>query len=111
MVIIESAGGWPAETEYIGDGASLKSLDILGNLKGYTLVVSTGNAFFIRNDKLNKLKSYDKSLTINDYHLSDSMVNDILQNLNENGDITVFSHPHRWISDEYNNILRTEKNK
>lgn len=111
IVVIESAGGWSAETEYIGDGASLKSLDILANIKGYTLVVSTGNAYFIRNDKLSKLKNYDNSLTINDYHLSDAMVNNILQNLDEKGDITTFSHPHRWISDEYKTILNTEKNK
>jgi len=111
IVIIESAGGWPVDTEYVGNGASLKSLNILANKKGYSLVVSTGNAFFIRNDKLNKLKSYDKSLTIHDYHLSDDIVNKILQNLNENGEITIFSHPHRWLSDEYNNILNAEKNK
>lgn len=111
IVIIESAGGWPAEIEYIGDGASLKSLNNLGNSKGYTLVVSTGNAYYVRNDKLKKLKNYNKELTLNDYHTSDSLVNDVLQNLDEEGNIKTFSHSHRWISNEYNEIIKSEKDK
>ena len=111
IVIIESAGGWPVETEYIGDGASLKSLDILGTNKGYTLVVSTGNAYYVRNDKLKKLKNYDETLTLSDYHTSDDLVNSVLQNLDKDGNIRVFTHSHRWISDEYNEIIKLEKEK
>jgi hypothetical protein len=73
--------------------------------------VSTGNAYYVRNDKLKKLKNYDETLTLSDYHTSDDLVNSVLQNLDKDGNIRVFTHSHRWISDEYNEIIKLEKEK
>ena len=106
IVLVEIAGGWGIDEEYIGQGASLKSLYKLGLGKGYTLVCSTGNAFFVRDDKVSSLKHFDKEATHQDYYIADELVNSILSNLNEDGDILEyvrFNHP------SYLTIVEEEK--
>ena len=64
LILIEIAGGWKPEEEYVGMGASLQSLVKLAEEKQYTLVCATGNAYFVRNDKINLLQHHDNSLSI-----------------------------------------------
>lgn len=108
LVVIEIAGGWDVDTEYIGTGASLKSLNILAERKGYKLVCATGNAYFVREDKLSSLKTYNKKLTITDYYLSDEIVTNILAKIDENGDLL---ENYRFKEKSYLEFVNSEKNK
>jgi hypothetical protein len=87
LILIEIAGGWKAEEEYVGTGASLQSLVKLAEEKQYTLVCATGNAYFVRNDKLHLLKNFDRYLTIHDYHLGDEITTEILAKLDGEGNV------------------------
>jgi hypothetical protein len=107
LVVIEIAGGWSVDTEYVGIGASLKSLNILSKIKGYTLICATGNSYFIRNDKLKYLQNYNENLTINDYYLDDSNVANIFSKIDENGDIM---KNYRFKDDSYLQFVINEKN-
>lgn len=108
IFIVETAGGWSWDAEYIGTGASLKCLNDLAVTKGYTLVCCNGNAYFVRNDKVSLLENFDESLTIKDYHMSDHVVVEILGNLNPNGEILDY---HYWQHQDYLNFIQNEKNK
>lgn len=108
LVLVEIAGGWSVDTEYIGVGASLKALNNLAERKGYKLVCATGNAYFVREDKVMGLKNYNKDLTINDYYLSDDIVNDIFGKLDENGNIL---ENYRFKEQSYFDLVNSEKNK
>ena len=44
-------------------GSSIAALEELGRELEYTLVCSTGNAFFVRNDYVHKLKEHNDELT------------------------------------------------
>jgi len=106
LFIVETAGGWPWDAEYIGTGASLKCLNDLAVLKGYTLVCCNGNAYFVRNDKVSLLKEFNSELTIKDYHMSDHVVVDILGNLDYRGNILDY---HHWQHQNYLNFIENEK--
>lgn len=108
LVVVEIAGGWSIDSDYIGNGASLRSLNFLANSKGYTLVCATGNAYFVRNDRLPELKNYNKNSTINDYYLSDDIVAEVLAKLDENGNIT---ENYRFKEESYLQLVSSEKNK
>jgi hypothetical protein len=108
LVVIEIAGGWSVDTDYIGVGASLKSLNILAKRKDYTLICATGNAYFIRNDKLKYLQNYNENLLINDYYLDDDTVANIFSKIDENGNIMT---NYRFKDDTYLQFVITEKNK
>jgi hypothetical protein len=108
LVVIEIAGGWDVDTEYIGTGASLKSLNILAEIKGYKLVCATGNAYFVREDKLSSLKTYNEKLTITDYYLSDEIVTNVLAKVDENGDLL---ENYRFKEKSYLEFVDSEKNK
>lgn len=106
IICIEIAGGWKANEEYIGMGASLKSMTNLASMKGYSLVCFTGNAYFIRDDYLDDLKEYDKTLSVSDYWLSDDIVTNIMGNLDEQGKILSNSY---FTSIKYIEMIRREK--
>ena len=108
IFIVETAGGWDWNTEYIGQGASLKSLTNLANEKGYTLVCCNGNAYFVRNDKLDMLKTFDSNLTIQDYHMKDDFVNGVLTNLNPKGEVLEYMY---WLDQSYTNFIDSERSK
>lgn len=108
IVLIEIAGGWGVNDEYIGIGASLKSLNILGNLKGYTLICATGNAFFVRNDKITKLKNYNSEILPSDLYVSNDIVVDVLSRLDEYGNIT---NSIRFLENSYHQLVTIEKEK
>ena len=108
IFMVETAGGWPWDTEYIGTGASLKSLTNLAITKDYTLVCCNGNAYFVRNDKLNLLKHYNSNLTIQDYHMKDNFVNGILTNLDPDGQVLEYMY---WQHQDYLNHIQLEKDK
>jgi hypothetical protein len=106
LLLIEIAGGWKPEEEYVGTGASLQSLVKLAEKKQYTLVCATGNAYFVRNDKLHLLKHYDRFLSINDYHLDDKITNDVLAKIDENGNIGKEIY---YLTGNYNMFIHHEK--
>ena len=108
IFIVETAGGWDWDTEYIGQGASLKSLTNLANDKGYTLVCCNGNAYFVRNDKISMLENFDSNLTIEDYHMKDDFVNGILTNLNPEGEVLDYMY---WQDQSYLNFIDSERLK
>lgn len=61
IVVIETAHqslyhGYDYEFISYDSGCSLKSVTDLAESKGYTLVAHTGNAFFVRNDLIDKLQ-------------------------------------------------------
>lgn len=106
LLLIEIAGGWKPEEEYVGTGASLQSLVKLAEEKQYTLVCATGNAYFVRNDKLHLLKHYDNSLSIHDYHLDDKMTNEILSKIDQEGNV---GKEYYYLTDKYNMLVHHEK--
>lgn len=106
IVVIEIAGGWGVEQEYVGTGASLKSLYKLGLSKNYTLVCATGNAYFVRNDMVSKLKNFDDTATYVDYYINDYMINNILSRIDENGDI---KDSIRFLQPFYEDLVNKEK--
>ena len=106
LLLIEIAGGWKPEEEYVGMGASLQSLVKLAEEKQYTLVCATGNAYFVRNDKLHLLKNHDSSLSIHDYHLDDEITNDVLSKIDEEGNIGKEIY---YLTGNYNMLIHHEK--
>lgn len=108
IFMVETAGGWPWDTEYIGVGASLKSLTNLALTKEYMLVCCNGNAYFIRNDKVGLLQNYDRTLSIQDYHMKDNFVNGVLTNLDPSGNVLDYMY---WQHQDYNNSIQQEKDK
>jgi len=67
VVVIETAHqslhyDYDYESISYNSGCSLKSATDLAESKGYTLVAHTGNAFFVRNDLIDKLPENDYSI-------------------------------------------------
>lgn len=91
-------------------GASISSLTELANQIGYTLVCSTGNAFFVRNDYVKKLKNYDKHLTTEDLYVSTKVVQEFLQKINQEQQL-IDKSQYYFLTSEYNNLIRLEKEK
>tara|TARA_B100000927_G_C16466072_1_gene469737 strand:- start:212 stop:997 length:786 start_codon:yes stop_codon:yes gene_type:complete len=107
LIIVECINKYKITDEYINnDGASLYSLTQLANSKNYTLICYNLNAFFIRNDYINKLKSYNNNLSINDY---DAPVK-ILQKINKDGNIfnDINNNIRYYQSEQYNTIIKNE---
>ena len=107
LVIVECINRGKITDEYVNnDGASLYSLTKLANSKNYTLICYNLNAFFVRNDYVNRLKSFNKNLSINDYAAPVKT----LQKINKDGNI-VFAPDNNtryYQSHEYNTIVKNE---
>lgn len=89
ILIIETQTNYlPIEMITGDNGCSIGSLIELGIKKGYKAIVSTGNCFFVRNDYLHLLKEDISTITANDIYVNTNIVNNILQHLNQNGEIT-----------------------
>jgi hypothetical protein len=110
IFIIETNSNFFPEIEHnenLYHGASLRSLNDLAKKKGYSLVVSTGNAFFVRDDLLDKLNEYNSNLTLSDYYINNDNVEKITQAVDENGNLLNYI---RWTSKEYKDFIAKEKN-
>jgi|688.fasta_scaffold22451_7 hypothetical protein len=99
IVIVETNSSYTEEVVSIG-GSSLKSLTKLANRKNYTLICSTGNAFFIRNDLISKLPIIDDNITMN----QDGV--DQLTKINSNG---IKIDNLYFLTKEYNDFLNKIK--
>ena len=64
VVIVETSSGYTPDRDFVSRdaGCSLKSVAELGEKIGYKCVIHTGNAFFVRDDLVDKLPDYDYSL-------------------------------------------------
>lgn len=112
IIIIETNCDKKVDELYAGPhGSSLKSLYILSLNKGYTLVCSTGNAFFVRDDLVSMLKEHDSSLSHDEYYVSVNLVDEVLQKLDENGYVREYGNIPRYLSDEYKELILKEKSK
>ena len=108
IIVIETNTNYDVNTEYFSDtgGCSLRSACILAERKGYTLVCHTGNAFFIRNDLMNKIPK--KDFSIENLFVSTDDVS-VLQTIDFNGNKTdqIFyftNYYHNFISQTKNNL-------
>lgn len=90
-------------------GASLASLQELGETMGYKLICSTGNAFFVREDYVEKLKSYDKNLTSEDLYLDSHTVQTFLQTVDSEQNLN--ESVYYFQTSYYNNLIWDEKRK
>ena len=106
VFIVETRTDFAPDVEYVGNGASLKSLNDLAVEKGYTLVVSIGNAYFVRNDLLDKFSEYDSDLTLEDYYLNDEIIDKCIQSVDENGNLL---DERRWMTNYYKTFINDEK--
>lgn len=106
IIVIETNTNYDANTEYVSshNGCSLKSVCMLAEKKGYTLVCHTGNAIFVRNDLMDKIPH--KNFSINNIFVSTPVVA-ILQSIDFNGKI---GDQLFWLSDYYNNFIQEIKN-
>jgi len=91
-------------------GASIAALEELGMEKGYTLVCSTGNAFFVRNDHVKKLKEYDEKLTVKDLYVGTPMVQQFLQKINQEQEL-ISPVDYYFLTNDYKNLMMYEKKK
>lgn len=92
-------------------GASISALNDLGKEMGYSLVCSTGNAFFVRDDYVGKLKEYDQSIPIEDLYAGTYLVQNFLQKINHQQEVINFPEGYYFLSREYNQIMAIEKKK
>ena len=76
---------------------------------GYSLVCSTGNAFFVRNDYVGKLKEYDESLTTEDLYVGTPVVSKFLQKINYNQEL--IGPTDYYLTNEYKQMMLNEKKK
>jgi len=90
-------------------GASIAALEELGTEMGYTLVCSTGNAFFVRNDYVSKLQEYDESLTTQDLYVGTPVVQKFLQKIDNNQDL--IGPTDYYLTNEYKQMMLNEKKK
>ena len=104
VIIIETNTNYGPTEDYVSNnGSSLKSITKLAEKKGYTLVCHTGNAFYVRNDLIEKLPQ--KDYTIENLFISNLNVN-IMQAIGPDGNDYGSSY---WSSDEYNHNIQQIK--
>jgi hypothetical protein len=105
VIVIETNTNYGPTEEYVSNnGSSLRSITELAEKKGYTLVCHTGNAFYIRNDLIEKLPQEDYS--IENLFVSTPDVS-IMQAIGPDGNDYGSLY---WLSDEYNqNIQQIKK--
>ncbi len=103
IVVIETNTNFAPDQDYISNnGSSLKSITDLAERKGYKLVCHTGNAFYVRNDLVDKLP--DSDFSIENLSVNNAEV-DLLQQRDPEGNS--FGSLY-WTSQQYNqNITET----
>lgn len=90
-------------------GASIAALEELGTEMGYTLICSTGNAFFVRNDYVGKLKEYRSDLSTEDLYVGTPIVQKFLQKVNDNQEL--IGPVDYYLTDQYKQMILDEKKK
>jgi hypothetical protein len=106
ILIIETNTDYEPPIENTAGSCSIQSIFNLATSKGYTLVASTGNCIFIKNEFIGRLKNYNPDLTLSDYYINTEMVEKILQRIDESGEI---GESYYYRSKEYTDILEKEK--
>lgn len=106
ILIIETNTDYVPPAENIIGSCSIQSIFNLATSKGYTLVASTGNCIFVRNDFVSKLKSHKDSLSLSDYYVNTERVENIMQRVDETGEI---KDSYYYRSEKYTSLLESEK--
>ena len=100
IIVIETNTNYGPDQDYISNnGSSLKSITDLAERKEYKLICHTGNAFYVRNDLIDKLPQKDYS--IHNLFVSTSEV-ESLQRIGSDG--TDFGSLY-WTSDTYKEMI------
>lgn len=102
IVIIETNTNYGPTEDYISNnnGSSLKSITQLAEEKEYQLVCHTGNAFYVRNDLMDKISQYNFS--VENIFLSNENVN-LMQTIGPDG---VDYGQIYWSSQDYKNLVQ-----
>lgn len=90
-------------------GASIAALEELGRELEYTLVCSTGNAFFVRNDYVHKLKEHNDELTTEDLYVGTPTVQQFLQKINHKQEL--IGPIDYYLTQEYKEMMVDEKRR
>jgi hypothetical protein len=106
ILIIETNTDYEPPIENTIGSSSIQSIFNLAISKGYTLVASTGNCIFVKNEFVGRLKNYNPDLTLSDYYVNTETVETIIQRIDESGEI---GESYYYRSKKYTDLLEKEK--